>query len=161
LFAAPGYALQLMSVEAAVTHGELVDRTPELVSPEMRDLVGQGRALAATAYAQARGMQVPMAQRFHTWLTQTLSLDALLLAPASGEPPRGLDYTGDASFCAPWTYLGVPALSVPAGFGPAGLPLGVQLVGAAHTDEALLSLAEWVEARTGWSGRAPLAAAAQ
>jgi len=39
---------------------------------------------------------------------------------------------------------------VPVGFGPAGLPLGAQLVGAANGDAELLELAEWVEERTGW-----------
>jgi amidase len=106
--------------------------------------------LPATTYARIKAAQVPMAQRFHAWLTQTMTLDALLVAPATGEPPRGLDYTGDASFCAPWTFLGVPAVTVPVGFGPSGLPLGAQLVGAAQNDAGLLALAEWVEARTGW-----------
>jgi amidase len=149
VFETPAYALQLMSVEAAITHGDLVDRTPELVSPPMRGLIEEGRALPATIYAQIKALQVPMAQRFNVWL-QTMGLDALLVAPATGEPPRGLEFTGDASFCAPWTYLGVPAVTVPVGFGPAGLPLGAQLVGAAHGDAQLLALAEWVEARAGW-----------
>ncbi len=161
LFDAAGYALQLMSVEAAITHGALVDRSPELVSPAMRDLVRQGRALDATAYAHARATQGPMAHRFQAWLTQTMALDALLVAPASGEPPRGLESTGDAAFCAPWSYIGVPALNLPAGLGPSGLPLGVQLVGPAHGDEALLELAAWVEARTGWNQRRPPLAWAQ
>ncbi len=151
LFAAAAYALTLMAVEAAITHGDLVDRSPELVSVPMRELVAAGRALPATEYAAIRAAQVPMAHRFNAWLKDTMQLDALLLAPATGEPPRGLDYTGDASFCAPWTLLGVPAITVPVGFGRAGLPLGAQLVGAAHGDMALLALAEWVEARTGWS----------
>ena len=150
VFATPAYALQLMAVEAAITHGELVERTPELVSPAMRGLVDEGRKLPATTYARIKAAQVPMAQRFHAWLTQTMTLDALLVAPATGEPPRGLDYTGDASFCAPWTFLGVPAVTVPMRFGPSGLPLGAQLVGAAQNDAGLLALAEWVEARTGW-----------
>ncbi|CAN7580974.1 amidase [Paraburkholderia terricola] len=150
IFATPAHALQLMAVEAAITHGDLVDRTPELVSPAMRGLVDDGRKLPATAYATIKALQVPMAQRFQAWLTQAWALDALLVAPATGEPPRGLDYTGDAAFCAPWTFLGVPAVTVPVGFGPAGLPLGAQLVGAAHGDAGLLALAEWVEARTGW-----------
>lgn len=92
-----------------------------------------------------------MALRFDRWLTEEAGLDALLVAPASGEAPRGLDYTGDAAFCAPWTFLGVPAVTLPVNFGPAGLPLGVQLVGAGQHDAALLSLAEWVEGRTGWN----------
>ncbi|WP_027800845.1 amidase [Paraburkholderia dilworthii] len=156
IFDTPAHALKLMSVEAAITHGELVDRTPELVSQAMRGLVEEGRKLPATAYAGIKAAQMPMAHRFHDWLTRAMALDALLVAPASGEPPRGLDYTGDAAFCAPWTFLGVPAVTVPVGFGPAGLPLGAQLVGAAHGDLDLLMLAEWVEARTGWQAAVAL-----
>lgn len=144
------HALTLMGVEAAVTHGELVDRAPDLVSQEMKELVEQGRNLSATEYAQTKALQVRMAERFNRWLTETAALDALLVAPATGEAPRGLDSTGDASFCAPWSFLGVPAVTVPVGFGPSGLPLGAQLVGAAHSDDELLSLAQWAEARTGW-----------
>ena len=145
---AANHALTLMAVEAAVTHGDLAERSPDLVSVAMRSLVEEGRNVPATLYAQTRQLQLRMARRFNRWLTETMGLDALLVAPATGEAPRGLDYTGDASFCAPWTLLGVPAVTVPAGFGPAGLPLGAQLVGAAHGDAALLSLAQWVEART-------------
>lgn len=145
------HASILLAVEAALTHGDLVNRAPALVSAAMTALVEQGRSLPATEYAKAKASQVKMALRFDRWLTETAELDALLVAPASGEAPRGLDYTGDAAFCTPWTFLGVPAVTLPVGFGPAGLPLGVQLVGATQHDAALLSLAEWVESRTGWS----------
>jgi Asp-tRNA(Asn)/Glu-tRNA(Gln) amidotransferase A subunit family amidase len=144
------HAMTLMAVEAAVVHGDLVERTPDLVSQHVIALVQQGRGLSASDYAQAKALQVRMAQRFNRWLSETMALDALLVAPATGEAPRGIDYTGDASFCAPWTFLGVPAVTVPVGFGPSGLPLGAQLVGAAHGDFGLLMLAEWVEARTEW-----------
>ena len=150
IFDTPRHALTLMAVEAAITHGELVDRSPSLVSAPMRELVEQGRVLPAIDYASTKVLQGRMAHRFDRWLRDSMALDALLVAPASGEPPRGLDSTGDASFCAPWTFLGVPAITVPVGFGPAGLPLGAQLVGAANGDAALLNLAEWVEERTGW-----------
>ena len=145
------HASILLAVEAALTHGELVDRSPALVSAPMMALVAQGRTLPATEYANAKALQVLMARRFDRWLTEAATLDALLVAPASGEAPRGLDYTGDAAFCTPWTFLGVPAITLPVGFGPGGLPLGVQLVGASQRDTALLSLAAWVEERAGWS----------
>ncbi|PZR51089.1 amidase [Paraburkholderia fungorum] len=151
LFNAARHASILVAVEAALVHGELVDRSPDLVSAPIKALVAEGRALPATGYAKAKALQVQMALRFDRWLTEEAGLDALLVAPASGEAPRGLDYTGDAAFCAPWTFLGVPAVTLPVNFGPAGLPLGVQLVGAGQHDAALLSLAEWVEGRTGWN----------
>jgi amidase len=71
--------------------------------------------------------------------------DAVLTLPAFGEAPLGLHYTGDAEYCAPWTLLGVPALSLPAGFGRNGLPLGVQVVGPYGHDRRTLCVAKWIE----------------
>jgi Asp-tRNA(Asn)/Glu-tRNA(Gln) amidotransferase A subunit family amidase len=39
----------------------------------------------------------------------------------------------------------VPALSLPAGFGKNGLPLGVQIVGPYRQDYRTLRVAKWVE----------------
>lgn len=50
---------------------------------------------------------------------------------------------------------GLPALSLPAGFTDAGLPVGAQLVGAPWGDVALLRAARAVEAATGHAGRVP------
>jgi amidase len=41
--------------------------------------------------------------------------------------------------------LGVPAVSLPAGFGKNGLPLGLQLVGAYRGDYRMLRVAKWIE----------------
>lgn len=70
----------------------------------------------------------------------------MLTLPAFGEAPLGLHYTGDAEYCAPWTLLGAPALSLPAGFGKNGLPLGIQIVGRYREDVRTLGVANWIEA---------------
>jgi len=44
-----------------------------------------------------------------------------------------------------WTQLGLPCITVPAGKGPGGLPLGVQLIAAAGNDAGLMRAAAWVE----------------
>lgn len=58
-----------------------------------------------------------------------------------------------------WTrainYLGLPGLSIPAGFGPAGMPLGVQLVGRPFTERLLLRLGHVYQQRTDWHMRIP------
>jgi len=41
--------------------------------------------------------------------------------------------------------LGVPALTLPIGFGKHGLPLGLQIVGAYRQDERMLRAAKWIE----------------
>ena len=74
-------------------------------------------------------------------------LDALLTPSAPGEAPLGLESTGDPVFNRVVTLLGLPAISLPVGTGPTGLPLGVQLVGPPRAESALLEVAAWVEAR--------------
>jgi Asp-tRNA(Asn)/Glu-tRNA(Gln) amidotransferase A subunit family amidase len=74
-------------------------------------------------------------------------LDALLLPAALGEAPlRSEGHTGDPLLCRAWTFLGVPAISVPGMTGPAGMPIGVQLVALRGGEEALLAAAASVEA---------------
>jgi amidase len=83
-----------------------------------------------------------------TAMTRVLSeVDALLTPSAPGEAPLGLASTGDPIFNRVVTLLGFPSVSLPAGTGPAGLPLGVQLVGAPLGEAALLAVAAWTEAR--------------
>ena len=58
-------------------------------------------------------------------------------------------------YTAPFDVTGQPAVSVPAGFGAAGLPLGVQLVGRANDEATLLSLAGQIETERPWADRRP------
>jgi Asp-tRNA(Asn)/Glu-tRNA(Gln) amidotransferase A subunit family amidase len=74
----------------------------------------------------------------------TSDFDVLLTPAAVGEAEKDIMDTGSALFNRMWTLLGVPAVTVPAGAGPQGLPLGVQLVGRFDEDEIVLTAAEWV-----------------
>jgi amidase len=53
------------------------------------------------------------------------------------------------------TLSGNPALAVPAGFGAAGLPIGLQIVGPNRGEVACLQLAKAYEAATGWTMKRP------
>lgn len=56
---------------------------------------------------------------------------------------------------APWNCIGQPAMSVPGGFGPNGLPVSVQLAGAPHTELTLLRAAAQIETARPWGQRRP------
>ncbi len=73
-------------------------------------------------------------------------LDILVTPSAPGEAPKGLEWTGDPAFNSIWTSLHVPCVTVPAGTGPNGLPLGIQIAGRRGDDRAVLAWARWVEA---------------
>jgi Amidase len=65
--------------------------------------------------------------------------------------PRGLDWTGDAEYCAPWTFVGAPAVMLPAGFGKNGLPLGIQIVGRSNWPAWRIAKALGISAHHGWA----------
>jgi Asp-tRNA(Asn)/Glu-tRNA(Gln) amidotransferase A subunit family amidase len=71
-------------------------------------------------------------------------LDILLTPAAHGEAPLGISSTGNAVFNFVWTSLHVPCVTVPAGVGSEGLPLGIQIVGRNGDDRATLAWAQWV-----------------
>jgi Asp-tRNA(Asn)/Glu-tRNA(Gln) amidotransferase A subunit family amidase len=73
-------------------------------------------------------------------------LDALVTPSAPGEAPVGLGWTGDPVFNLIWTSLHVPCVTVPAGVGPNGLPLGIQVVTRMGEDKEALAWAQWVAA---------------
>jgi amidase len=132
----------ILASEGAHIFSDLVARYPDRTSDHLKSLVKSGTATAATDYLAAKARQEKLKSAFATQLS---GFDAVLTLPAFGEAPEGLGYTGDAEYCAPWTLLGVPALSLPAGFGKNGLPLGLQLVGGYREDYRLLRVAKWVE----------------
>jgi Asp-tRNA(Asn)/Glu-tRNA(Gln) amidotransferase A subunit family amidase len=51
--------------------------------------------------------------------------------------------------------VGFPAVTLPAGFGPNGLPLGIQIVGRYREDLRVLRIAKWMEAALGFDPGVP------
>jgi len=77
---------------------------------------------------------------------------AIITPPAAGEAPATRETTGDPRFCTIWTLVGVPAITIPTGKGPHGMPLGLQLVGAAEEENYLLASAAWCERYSPFNG---------
>ena len=82
--------------------------------------------------------------------------DALLTPTTPSPAPRDLTTTGDASFQAPWTTAGLPAISIPSGLSASGLPFGIQLVAAPFAEAGLISAASWCEDVLGVSLESPV-----
>ena len=117
------------------------DHHPDLVSPPVAAMLE--RPPVPLAGLAAAHLALEAAGAAHRSALHRLGVDALLTPSAPGEAPT-IDTTGDSAFNRVWTALGVPAVTVPAGSGPAGLPIGLQLVGSTWGDHHLLAVAEAV-----------------
>lgn len=128
-----------------------VRRFRELIREPLRSMLAEGSAMPRHTYEHA----LSRVRRCREELASAFAgVDALVTPAAPGEAPD-LATTGDPVFNRAWSALGAPTLNVPAGSGPAGLPLGVQVVGLPGQDARTLAAAAWVERALGeWSGRA-------
>ncbi len=137
-------AQTICDAEGAVTNAKLAQEKPPRISSHTLALVERGLALSASAYIEAREAQRTLIREFAALMAP---FDAALTAPALGEAPAGLDNTGDALFCIPFSLVGAPAISLPASQSKNKLPLGIQLLGRWGEDRRLLEAALWVEAQ--------------
>jgi Asp-tRNA(Asn)/Glu-tRNA(Gln) amidotransferase A subunit family amidase len=104
--------------------------------------VAAGERVTAAREAEIRSLAARCRARLQELLAP---FDALLTPAAVGEAPASLETTGDPALDRIWTLLGTPAASLPLGRGPAGLPVGVQVVGAREEDAGLVAVCAWIE----------------
>lgn len=132
----------IMNIESARSIGWELTTQRHLVSAVLRERLEPALAerpeVLDQALATARACidAVPAAME---------GVDVLVTPSAPGEAPEGIAWTGDPAFNFIWTTLRVPCVTVPVGTGPKGLPLGIQIVGRAGDDRAVLAWAAWVQ----------------
>jgi len=117
-------------------------RSRGLIGDRLLQMLDAGSAMPLSEYDAARAHL----RECRAALPAVLDgLDALVVPAAPGEAPP-VATTGDPVFNRAWSALGGPAIAVPAGIGPSGLPLGVQVVGLPGDDACALACAAHVEA---------------
>jgi aspartyl-tRNA(Asn)/glutamyl-tRNA(Gln) amidotransferase subunit A len=141
----------VMAVEAAAYHEQRLRRHPEDYEPNIRALLEEGLACPAPEYARCKDHQTSLKEEM---LACFGNVD-VLLTPATTGPAPDAATTGNPAFNSPWSYTGLPTLSLPAERSPEGLPLAVQLVGNFGDEAALFRAAAWCERVIGWEWTEP------
>jgi amidase len=139
----------------------LVDRSR--LEPRTRRHAALGRLALAAGFPKESGRE--------TWRAKAdlyfADHDVLLTPTLAQSPPTSARWSERgwlrnvivgaryAPFAAPWNLAGWPAMAVPAGVGPDGMPLSVQLVARPGGEGMLLALAGQIERLQPWSRYAP------
>lgn len=155
----------LMSVEAATIHRKWLERQREDYAEQVRSRIEPGLFYPATRYCEALAMRAALTKEFID--SALKDVDALhvpaipIPVPTIEETTRGhpTDVARVISVIGHCTrginYLGLPSISVPAGFDAKGLPVAFQLVGRPFAEAKLLRAAHAYQQVTDWHRRAP------
>ena len=131
------------------------------LDPGLRALMEKGLAITLADYAKAFEARSKLARDLALWHR---NFDLLLapVAPTAGPPVETLynseafpRWTKGAPYTLPCNLTGQPAASMPAGLTRAGLPVGLQIIGAPRADATVLRAMRAYESASGWTWPQP------
>ena len=150
---------------AATNYGELFEQHPHAFKDTLKAEIQSGLKLTGEDIARAEVAHTLLWRRFQAFLgkyeyfilptTQTPPFDINMPYPAEIGGVRFESYIDWMKSCWYISATGNPAASIPAGFTPEGLPVGLQIVGRDKRDFSVLQLAHAFEQVTGFGRRHP------
>jgi aspartyl-tRNA(Asn)/glutamyl-tRNA(Gln) amidotransferase subunit A len=150
----------LMTADAYAIHARAIAETPEGFGRYTYQRVAPGAFLTAADYVDAQRLRAELVAASRPRLA---GFDAVIY-PGSLHPAPPLsaftrDWPPPPALTATRTIvanvLGAPAVSLPTGLSPEGLPLGMQLMGAPMADRRLMGAAHWLQEALAASGAWP------
>jgi len=131
---------RMVMADMAQAHASWFAQYESLYRPRTAAALREGQSVGAEELAQAREGRALLRAGLESLMAQA-RIDLWVCPATPGPAPEGLESTGSPAMNLPWTYAGMPAITVPAGYAANGLPLGLQCVGATMADEYLLECA--------------------
>ncbi len=138
----PKYHQIIHEVDMANNFQVYYDKDKSKLSKEMNDAISRGLKYSAKDYSDAIDF---MKQSYESYKEVFEDYYGILTPSSNGVADKGLGSTGSADFQKIWTYLGLPAISLPLLTGENDLPLGLQLIGNKFDDLRFLGTAKWLE----------------
>ena len=120
-----------MLYQTGRVHRPLLDLPRDQVGEKLREAVETGVGIGDEQFRTMYGSLIAARHRVRQSVADA---HAVLWPAAPDTAPRGLAWTGDPRYIAPWTALGGPVVSVNVGADGNGLPIGALLIGAPGTD---------------------------
>ena len=149
--------LAIVGPEAYAYHSKWIAQSPERYQPMTRErLTGLAADVTSPAYAAV----LHRTGQLRREINQLFASVDLLITPTMPRTPQS--FADSASLeplgirnTSPFNILGLPTISLPCGFTRSGLPIGLQISGAAFAESTVLALAHAFERATEWHRRHP------
>ncbi|MBK8046218.1 MAG: amidase [Anaerolineales bacterium] len=131
---------RLVFAEFAREHKAMYAKFKRLYRPRTAEIIEIGKKVSDGELDELRAGWFEVRDALEKQMEQA-GIDFWVCPAAIGPAPEGIASTGDPNMSLPWTYAGLPAVTIPVGRAANGLPLGLQLIGQTDEDEVLLACA--------------------
>jgi Asp-tRNA(Asn)/Glu-tRNA(Gln) amidotransferase A subunit family amidase len=135
-------AQDIVACEMQWPFADYIARHGAMIGPRIHGLLARADELGPAGYERTLAVRQHVQQQWAE-LAKAVVADAYVTLASSGPAPLGLEHTGSRTFLTYASWLGVPAFSLPL-IQVAGLPVGLQLIGAAGEDGALCARVSWI-----------------
>lgn len=150
----PTLFLTIISAEAYAFHRNMLRASPAQYNPGIRASIGNGAKVEAADYIAARRSM----DEQRATIARHFGPADVLVTPTTPGAAFSLDNPGSLIYLrnsAPWNFWGLPALTLPCGASPEGLPLGLQLIAKPNREDQLFALANVFQSTTRHHTRRP------
>jgi aspartyl-tRNA(Asn)/glutamyl-tRNA(Gln) amidotransferase subunit A len=147
----PRWHQTIMAVEAAAVHAKRLARHALDYPPRITALIADGLRRSAAEYEEALVQQTHVRMEID-W---AIRVQLIWLTPAATGPAPATDTTGNPAMNAPWSYAGLPTVSVPFARTDDGMPISVQLIAEERGEDRLLAAATYCETAASHDRRLP------
>jgi aspartyl-tRNA(Asn)/glutamyl-tRNA(Gln) amidotransferase subunit A len=154
----------IMSTEVTASHARWIRERPEDYGEDTRGRIRTGFLVSAVDYARGQRMRRWIAEEVASAL-RTVDVLASPTTPQVATPiDGGLAALKDQGFEVKdglynllrlYALIGIPAIAIPCGFSPDGLPISLSIAGRAYDEATVLRVAHAYERATDWSKRRP------
>src|SRR4029078_134318 len=117
--------------------GDWFAQYESLYRPRTKEFIQTGQQVTTNMLSASRDSQIRLRRELEIRM-KVEGIDLWISPSAKGTATEGIQSTGDPVMSFPWTFAGLPTVSVPAGYNSDGLPFGLQCVAPYMQDEQLL-----------------------
>ena len=135
--------LKMNSAEFSGVHKDWFEKYQGLYRKGTKELILQGKDVTFEELSSSIKGRSKLRNQIEN-LRRSNNID-VWLSPATTSPaPKGMK-TGSPLMNLPWTYAGLPAITIPAGKSTNNLPIGLQITGSFNKDEELIAFAKNIQ----------------
>lgn len=135
--------LKMNSAEFSEVHKNWFEKYQGLYRKGTKELILKGKNITFEELSSSIKGRAELRDQIEN-LRRSNNIDVWISPATTSTAPKGMQ-TGSPLMNLPWTYAGLPAITIPAGKSKNNLPVGLQITGSFNKDEELIVFAKNIE----------------